>query len=220
MLRRKVEDLESESEMNKRQISDLQEKLTKAKDSAKGTKSILKSSTKDPLNDKKIQVMEDEMNELRKKIIEKDREIERIEAESSLKGKSKLKSKLTDDAQTIEVKRQLQVVEQEASVLRAKTQTLEQENENMLAEVKRLQLAAGTKSTSTTASAKEIEALKKSLDELTRERDELNKKVKRIVDFEPTDKLPKRTPKVYSDTKTKLQLKVSRQIEIFNRNFN
>lgn len=208
-----MEDLESESEMNKRQISDLHEKLTKAKDSSKGTKSILKSTSKDPLNDKKLQVMEDEMNDLRKKLIEKDREIERIEAETSLKGKSKVKSKLNDDVQTIEVKRQLQVVEQEASVLRSKTQTLEQENENMLAEVKRLQLAAGNnKSTSSAANAKEIDALKKSLDELTKERDELNKKVKRIVEFEPTDKLPKRTPKIYAETKTKLQLKVRLKI--------
>lgn len=148
------------------------------------------------------------MNELRKKLIEKDREVERIEAESSLKGKSKLKSKSIDDLQTIEIKRQLQVVEQEASVLRTKTQTLEQENENMLAEVKRLQIASG-KITSA-ANLKEMETLKKSVEDLSKERDELKKKIKRVLD-DPTDKLPKRTPKIFSDTKTKLQLKVRDQ---------
>lgn len=46
---------------------------------------------KDPLSEKKMQVMEDEINELRKKVIEKDREFERVQAEHSLtKGKSKL----------------------------------------------------------------------------------------------------------------------------------
>ena len=44
------------------------------------------------------------------------------------------------ESQSIDLKRQLQVVEQEASVLRTKTQTLEQENDKMLAEVKELQL--------------------------------------------------------------------------------
>lgn len=51
-----------------------------------------KSAGKDPLSDKKIQVMEDEINELRKKLIEKDRDFDRVQAEQSLtaKGKSKL----------------------------------------------------------------------------------------------------------------------------------
>lgn len=51
---------------------------------------IAKTTSKDPLSDKKIQVMEDEINELRKKVIEKDRE---LAAEQSLtKSKSKLSS--------------------------------------------------------------------------------------------------------------------------------
>lgn len=48
------------------------------------------SEANDPLKDKKVKVLEDELNELRKKLIEKDREFERIQAESTLtKGKSK-----------------------------------------------------------------------------------------------------------------------------------
>lgn len=95
VLRRKVEELERESESNKRQVQDLQEKLsTKAKESPTLKKSsLLKSSIKDPLSDKKMQVMEDEINELRKKVIEKDREFERVQAEQTLtKGKSKFGS--------------------------------------------------------------------------------------------------------------------------------
>lgn len=92
MLRRKVEELEKESESNKRTVQELQEKLTtKVKDSPTLKKSTLtKSTSKDPLSEKKIQVMEEEINELRKKVIEKDRE---LAAEQSLtKSKSKLNS--------------------------------------------------------------------------------------------------------------------------------
>jgi 5-methylcytosine-specific restriction endonuclease McrBC regulatory subunit McrC len=92
VLRRKVEELEKESESSKRQVQDLQEKLSSVKESPTLKKSTLgKSTAKDPLSEKKIQVMEDEINELRKKVIEKDREFERIQAEQSLtKGKLKI----------------------------------------------------------------------------------------------------------------------------------
>ena len=92
VLRRKLEESERESEFNKRQIHDLQEKLATAKvKEPLVRKTLSKTTSKDPLSDKKIQVMEDEINELRKKLIEKDRDFERVQAEQSLtKGKSKL----------------------------------------------------------------------------------------------------------------------------------
>lgn len=97
VLRRKVEDLEKENETNKRQIQELLEKQGK-KDSLLASKSKFlnnKIEANDPLKEKKMKVMEDEINELRKKVIEKDRDVERLQAEMSLKGKSKigLKSK-------------------------------------------------------------------------------------------------------------------------------
>lgn len=42
----------------------------------------------------------------------------------------------------MDLKRQLQVIEQEASVLRAKTQTLEADNEKLQAENKKLQVCS------------------------------------------------------------------------------
>lgn len=236
VLRRKVEELERESEMNKRHVQDLQEKLlTKVKETPTVKKTILKSSAaKDPLTDKKILVMEDEINELRKKLIEKDREFERVQAEQSLKGKSKissikskqvcLKNVYSDcsheslfrsldtpmtEAQGTDLKRQLQVVEQEASVLRTKTQTLEQENEKLLSEVKKLQLQTARNSIKATATinSKETDKMKTSIEELEKERNELKAKLKRVLE-DSAEKLPARTQKVYSDIKTKLQLKV------------
>lgn len=95
VLRRKVEELEKESEANKRQVQELQEKLTTKVDKSPTLKkaSLFKKDVKDPLSDNKMQVMEEEINELRKKLIEKDRDYERVQAEQSLtKGKSKISS--------------------------------------------------------------------------------------------------------------------------------
>lgn len=108
------------------------------------------------------------------------------------------------------MKRQLQVVEQEATVLRTKSQTLEQENEKLLAEVKKMQLQVARNSIKATAipNSKEVEKMKTSIEELEKERDELQIKIKKVLEI-PAEKLPPRTPKVFSETKTKLQLKVS-----------
>lgn len=93
MLRRKVEDLEKESENNKRQMEQLQEKLAEKKLPIvkKSLFNNSKPDANDPLKEKKIQVMEDEINELRKKVIEKERDCDRVQAELSMsKGKSKI----------------------------------------------------------------------------------------------------------------------------------
>lgn len=211
-----MEDLERESDTNKRQVQDLQEKLALKKDSPAVKKFVVKKSgDKDPLSDKKMQVMEDEINELRKKIIEKDRDFERAQAEQTLtKGKLKTSAFKTKDSpltegQSTDMKRQLQVVEQEASVLRTKTQTLEQENDKLLAEVKKLQLQVARSSIKPVAAtnSKETDKMKSTIDELEKECNGLKSKLKMILE-DPTDKLPPRTPKVFSDMKTKLQLKV------------
>lgn len=127
------------------------------------------------------------------------------------------------EGQSTDIKRQLQVVEQEASVLRTKTQTLEQENDKLLAEVKKLQLQVARNSikTAVTTNGKETDKMKTTIEDLEKERDELKGKLKLILD-EPTDKLPSRIPKVYSDMKTKLQLKVSAALrsEIVSQTFN
>lgn len=114
------------------------------------------------------------------------------------------------ESQSLDLKRQLQVVEQEASVFRTKTQTLEQENEKLLAEVKKVQLQAARNSVKsiTTINNKDAEKTKITIEELEKERDELKAKIKKVLE-DPVDKLQARTPKVFSDTKTKLQLKVN-----------
>lgn len=221
VLRRRMEELEKEAVQSKQQMKTLEEKLeTKTKELAAKPKVVRPKSTdsalKDPLNDKKIQVMEDEINELRKKVIEKDRELERLENELSLNKKPKnmlTKTKSADmnvtEQQNLDFKRQLHSVEQEASVLRGKTQKLEQENEKLNSEVKKLQLQVARAKASSKDKLNEIgndPKTKEALDKLEKERNELSAKLKKILE-EPVEKLPSRSPKKYAETLTKLQLK-------------
>lgn len=221
VLRRRMEELEKETVQSKQKMKALEEKLeTKTKELAAKPKVVRPRSTdsalKDPLNDKKIQVMEDEINELRKKVIEKDRDLERLENELSLSKKPKTsstKSKSSDmnvtEQQNLDFKRQLQSVEQEASVLRGKTQKLEQENEKLNSEVKKLQLQVARAKATSNSKINEVGTdpkTKEQIEKLEKERNELATKLKTILD-ESVEKLPTRSPKKYSESLTKLQLK-------------
>ncbi|CAG9796697.1 unnamed protein product [Diatraea saccharalis] len=153
VLRRKVEDLEQDKESLKKQVKELTEKITTNNKSVTAPITVRKNTAKsNNLSEEKIKVLEDEIAELRKKLIEKERDCERLHAELSLAQKkskgSLIKSKSLDGAseqQNVDLKRQLQVIEQEASVLRAKTQSLEADNEKLQAENKKLQLLKNTK---------------------------------------------------------------------------
>uniref|UniRef100_A0A182NAM2 hydroxymethylglutaryl-CoA lyase n=1 Tax=Anopheles dirus TaxID=7168 RepID=A0A182NAM2_9DIPT len=214
VLRRKMEELEHENKHAREQIKDLQESVaSKTKELGRRVSSTLgsgKTSVKDPLEEKKITVMEDEISELRKKLIEKDREFERLQAEMALAkskgGKSLAKSKSLDaltEQQALDLKRQLQVIEQEATVLRAKTQSLEQDNEKHQAEIKKLQAARKPTSTSPAADTKK---LTDSIEQLEKDKQELEVRLRRIIQ-ESTSKLPSRIAKSPTDMHTKLQLK-------------
>lgn len=216
VLRRRIEELEKDGNSSKQKIKELEEKL--GKETATKAKSF-KSKTndlgiKDPLKDKKMLVMEDEISDLRKKVIEKDRECERLEAELSLakttKGaknivqKTKSLELAVTEQQNLDIKRQLQVVEQEASVLRSKTSKLEQDNEKLQSELKKMQLQVARAKAGGSKELNKDETGNDKLQKLEKERDELAAKLKRILE---DDKLPKRTSKKYSDSLTKQQLK-------------
>lgn len=77
------------------------------------------------------------------------------------------------DQQTIDLKRQLQVIEQEAAVLRNKVQSLEGENEKLATENKKLQLLRGTKKTD-----KSVDKYIDQIASLEVELDSANRKIK------------------------------------------
>ncbi|KAF5306044.1 hypothetical protein FQR65_LT00759 [Abscondita terminalis] len=178
VLRKKVEELELEKDSQKKKIKELQDKLT----TKTSKKSLLNSGKTQDIQ--KLKLLEAEASDLRNKLAEKDKETERLTAELNLtqkrtKGMQKSKSLDIPDAQNLDFKRQLQSIEQEAAVLRTKVQTLENENEKLTADSKRLQLLRVTKS------AKADKSSEKYIDkiaELEVELDFANQKIKELED--------------------------------------
>lgn len=204
ILRQRVDDLEKENRETKRHVRELQEKVYQVESGDK--KSSLLSFNSTPANaaDKKLKALTEELMQLRKSLSDKDRTIERLQSEIAAKTGSALPQDVNIDA-----KRQLILVEQEASVLRTKISTLESENEKLLKDNKRMQLQALRKSTSLDkngANGEELPKLKESLEKMERERNELDSKLKCLLQ-EAEEKLPVRTPKRVTDLTPKNHLK-------------
>ncbi|XP_026319891.1 protein MLP1 homolog isoform X2 [Hyposmocoma kahamanoa] len=185
VLRRKAEELEQDRDSLKKQVKELSEKIANSatKTNTTTTLGLRRNSAKtNNLAEEKVKVLEDEIAELRKKLIEKERDCERLHAELSLAQKkpkaSLIKSKSLDgDQQNVDLKRQLQVIEQEATVLRAKTQSLEADNEKLQAENKRLLLLKNTK---TLKSDKSLEQTGTKITQLETELKEALLKIKEL----------------------------------------
>ncbi|XP_071442025.1 golgin subfamily A member 4 isoform X1 [Hetaerina americana] len=175
VLRRKVEELEKEGETTKKKMKELQDKLAEKK--TVPAKTIIPAGTGSAkgsaISEQKIKVLEEEANELRRKLIEKERDCERLNAELTLTQKRSKglmqRSRSLDsgggaplDQATLDLKRQLQVVEQEANILRSKTQELEAECERVTAENKKLSLSKAAAGKRTT----EIKTLRERVKEL------------------------------------------------------
>nr|CAH7735764.1 unnamed protein product [Callosobruchus chinensis] len=181
VLRKKFEDLESDNLKLKTKVKDLQDQLS-TRTVTKRTVTGIKTGKDSALLNEKIKVLEDETNDIRKKLIEKERDCERLHAELSTtqkrsKGMQKSKS-LELDQQALDLRRQLQVIEQEASVLRNKVQTLESENEKLSAENRRLTLLKSTKS------AKADKNLDKYIDQIASLEVELGERDAKVKELE------------------------------------
>ncbi|XP_021938796.1 golgin subfamily B member 1 isoform X3 [Zootermopsis nevadensis] len=187
VLRRKVEELESEGENMKHKLKELQNKLTE-KTARKNLVASLGSSEPvagSALHEQKLKVLEAEVSEVRMKLIEKERDCERLHAELTVTQKrfskgSIQKSKSLDsgnEQQALDLKCQLQVIEQEATILRTNIQTLESDNEKLVAENKQLHLMRLKKGS--TEKESEVE-LKGKLTSLETELAEAYNKVKEL----------------------------------------
>uniref|UniRef100_T1PEI9 SOGA coiled-coil domain-containing protein n=1 Tax=Musca domestica TaxID=7370 RepID=T1PEI9_MUSDO len=186
ILRQKVEDLEKQNTEAKKQVRELQEKLAASPtDKKSGFLSASNSS------DKKLKALNDELETLRKSLAEKDKQIERLQSSSSSQS-------------NFNVKRQLDMVEQEATVLRSKITALEAENERIQKENKRLQLLSLKKSPSTDSG--ELAKLKQALAAVEEQKNGLETKLKRILQ-ETETKLPPRLEIRVTDLTPKNQLK-------------
>lgn len=142
VLRRKAEEREQQVENLEKEIKYLQDKLV----SRPFTKVELPDPPKndadvDVFHKQKAKLLEYEARELRQKLIEKERENERLHTEIEVHrrkaSKVIIRSRSLDSDIQVDLKRQLQLVEQEASILRQKAIDLENENEKLTVENKR-----------------------------------------------------------------------------------
>lgn len=196
-LRIKVESLEKDYAESRKQVRELQDKLYEEAKSGK------KTGLTGTLADKKIKALTEELEQMKKSILEKEKVIDRLKSEGA--GK-------TSSYGNVDAKRQLDLVEQEASILRSKISSIETENEKLLKENKRLQLQAMRKTPSTEKSngsipqAEELNKLKDSLAAAEKERNDLQQKLK-IIMQEAESQLPPRSPKRITDLTPKNHLK-------------
>ncbi|CAB0013887.1 unnamed protein product [Nesidiocoris tenuis] len=124
---------------------------------------------------------------------------------------------LDGDQQTVDLKRQLQVIESEANVLRSKTQELEADNEKLVSENRRLTMLSSSRRSSSVerlGDSKTLNALEKQLDEANKrietekkKQEEVLKRLKEEAVETVTEYYKKRVPKKPTDLTTKLQMK-------------
>jgi len=149
VLRKKVENLLTDNLKLSKEIKDTNSKLADEK-KKKSSSSLYSSTVRTKDNDSsKLDEVQNELNSTRVKLIEKERELERLDAQlkSSSKGASKMKrSGSQEDA----LERKLEVIEKEANVLRDRNTTLERENEKLNTENKSLHTKYGKKPPSST----------------------------------------------------------------------
>merc|ERR1712025_568816 len=136
-LKVQLEESEQETEVLRKKVENLLTenlKITKKLNEAKkapATRSYgMPARDNSSTNEKKIEELQTEVNTFRVKMIEKDRELERLDAQvkaSKTSGKTLKRTGSQDE----DLLKKLSVIEKEAEVLRKKTRQLESENENL-----------------------------------------------------------------------------------------
>lgn len=151
VLRRKCDELEQENDNFTQEIKYLQEKLVSQPTLARVEMPELPAgSPPNVIYEHKIRLLEAETRELRKKLVDKEKENEslRTEVELHRRRASKVITRsrsLDNEGQSLDMKKQLALFEQEAAILRQKLMALEADNEKLVGENKRLQLRISKK---------------------------------------------------------------------------
>merc|ERR1719270_853899 len=146
-LRKKVDNLLTENLKLSKEIREVNGKLSEEK--KKKTSTSASSYGKNPgkedkFYEQKVDDLQTELNTTRVKLIEKEREVERLDAQvkTSAKSSPTAKGKLSrSGSQEEDLQKKIQVIEQEANVLREKVNKLENENEKLMVDNKNLKTA-------------------------------------------------------------------------------
>lgn len=152
VLRRKCDELEQENDNFTQEIKYLQDKLVSQPLARVEIPEIPAGSPPNVIYEHKIRLLEGETRELRKKLVDKEKENESLRTEVELHRRRASKVGITrsrsldnEGGPSLDMKKQLQLFEQEAGILRQKLITLENENEKLVNENKRLQLRISKK---------------------------------------------------------------------------
>lgn len=193
VLRRKLLDMEQENENYLEEIGTLAKRISEKE---KAESALQPPSSPNAYYEDKLKEMAAESDDLRWKLIEKEREIERLGAEViSCQTRSQIKLKksksLDSDFQILDLKRQLDLITQESDGLRLRVKTLEEENAKLADDNKRLKLQ----------STRQIPSIQ--ADDAAVENIELRDKVKRLEEEKKSlkDKLRTVTENIHSLTK-------------------
>lgn len=149
VLRKKTDELEQENDNLTQEVKYLSEKLVSTPLTRVEIPEIPPGSPPNIIYEHKIRILETEARELRKKMVDKEKENESLRTEVDVHRRKATKvmvrSRSLESEGQVDLKRQLQLVEQEASILRQKLISLESENEKLGGENKRLQLRVSRK---------------------------------------------------------------------------
>ncbi|XP_054157646.1 kinesin-related protein 4-like [Oppia nitens] len=149
VLRRKTDELEQENDNFQQEIKYLQDKLVSQPLVKIEMPELPPGSPPNVIYEHKFRILEAEARDLRKKLVDREKEYEslRTEIEVHRRKASKviIRSRSLDSEQQVDLKRQLQLVEQEASILRQKLMSLENENDKLINDNKRYQLRLSRK---------------------------------------------------------------------------
>merc|ERR1712004_602503 len=192
-LRKKVDNLLTENLKLSKEIREVNGKLTEEK--KKKTSSSASSYGKNPgkedkFYEQKVYDLQTELNTSRVKLIEKEREVERLDAQVKTSAKASNKGKLSrSGSQEEDLQKKITVIQQEANVFKDKVNKLEKENETLQSENK--QLKAHSKKPASTQEKLQMD--KFSLEEKVKKLEaQLKDQTKKINDLQDAASLSKK----------------------------
>merc|ERR1711981_170237 len=168
VLRKKVENLLTDNLKLSKEIKDINTKLADEK-KKKPAGNLYGTTSRSTTNESsKLDELQNELNSTRIKLIEKDRELERLDAQlkAASKGSSGGSKMKRSGSQDEDFAKKLDVIEKEANVLRERNTTLEKENEKLNTDMKQMNLKYGKKPPS--SSLEKLQMDKFSLEEKVR----------------------------------------------------
>jgi len=171
LLRKKVENLLTENLKITKEVKDITTKLNDEKKNKTPARTYGAASSTN--NDKKLEELQTEVNAFRVKLIEKDREVERLDSQLKASKPSNGKSLKRTGSQDEDILKKLNVIEKEAEVLRNKTQELEAENESLKSSSKAPMSSASKLTAEKCALEERLRGLESKLKDSTRKITEL-----------------------------------------------